>query len=368
MSAAILLAAGGTGGHLVPADALSRELRARGHEVALVTDARGTRFPGLFDGVETHVIPAASLSGVNPLRWISAFFTILKGRRAALALIRGKAIRAVIGFGGYPALPALLAGRAARLPTLVHEQNAVLGRVNRLLATRVSAVALSHGTTARVPPSARVRQTGNPVRAEVIAARDLSFAPPAPEAPFRLLVVGGSQGARILSERVPAALAGLDEGLRRRLRVTHQARAEDLSAAAEQYGAAGIEAECHSYMVDLPARMAAAHLVIGRAGASTMSELTAMGRPAILIPFAAATDDHQTANAAEFVAAHAGFALSEGQATPARIAALVEGFMESPEALSAAAAAARALGRPEAASALADLVEAEIAAQPKAGA
>lgn len=368
MSAAILLAAGGTGGHLVPADALCVELARRGHAITLVTDSRGTRFPGLFKGVDTHVIPAATLSGFNPLRWISSIATILRGRKEAARLIRAKAVRAVVGFGGYPALPALLAGRSAHVPTLVHEQNAVLGRVNRFLAPRVSAVALAYSKTERVPVSARIRHVGNPVRAEVLAARQLPFQAPAPDAPFRLLVVGGSQGARILSELVPAALSGLDEAHRRRLVVTHQARPEDLARAEEAYRASGIRAECHAYMVDLPARMADAHLLIARAGASTMAELTAMGRPAILIPFAAATDDHQAANARGFVEARAGFSLREEEAQPHRVEALVRGFMESPEALAAAATAARALGTPEAAEALADLVEAEIAAAPRAGA
>ncbi|WP_448580256.1 undecaprenyldiphospho-muramoylpentapeptide beta-N-acetylglucosaminyltransferase [Thermaurantiacus sp.] len=368
MSGAILLAAGGTGGHLVPADALCTELMRRGHAITLVTDARGTRFPGLFNGVDTRVIPAATLSGANPLRWISSLATILRGRKEAARLIREKAVRAVVGFGGYPALPALLAGRSAHVPTLVHEQNAVLGRVNRFLGPRVSAVALSYRDTGRVPASARTRHVGNPVRAEVLEAREQPFHAPSPDQPFRLLVVGGSQGARILSDFVPAALAGLDDAHRRRLIVTHQARPEDLARADEAYRASGIRAECHAYMVDLPARMAAAHLLIARAGASTMAELTAMGRPAILIPFAAATDDHQAANARSFVEARAGFALREEEAQPHRLAALVEGFMDSPEALVASAAAARALGKPDAAQALADLVEAEMAAAPRAGA
>jgi UDP-N-acetylglucosamine--N-acetylmuramyl-(pentapeptide) pyrophosphoryl-undecaprenol N-acetylglucosamine transferase len=362
MSGAVLLAAGGTGGHMVPADALSAELLRRGHPVALVTDARGTRFPGLFAGVDTHVIPAATFSGVNPLRWISSLATILKGRAAARALIRQRQARAVVGFGGYPALPALLAGRAEKLPTILHEQNAVLGRVNRLMAPRVSALALSFAETRAIPAAARTRVTGNPVRADVLAARAVPFAAPAPDAPFRLLVVGGSQGARILSNVVPEALARLPEAQRARLAVVHQARPEDLARADATYREAGIEAECLPYMADLPQRMAAAHLLIARAGASTLAELTAMGRPAILVPFAAATDDHQAANAAPFAAAGAGFVLPEADFTAARLAPLVAGFLASPEALSAAAAAAARLGQPGAVAALADLVEAEIGA------
>lgn len=360
MSGAILLAAGGTGGHMVPADALAGELRRRGRAVALVTDQRGTRFPGLFEGVPVHVIPAAGSGGASPLRWLAALRTILAGRAKARALIRETAAAAVVGFGGYPALPALLAGRAERVATLLHEQNAVLGRVNRLLARQVRALALSFAETARVPAGARMLVTGNPVRAAVVAAREAPFAVPSPGAPFRLLVVGGSQGARILSQVVPEGLALLPPAERARLAVVHQARPEDLTAADAAYRAGGIAAECLPYMADLPARMAAAHLVISRAGASTLAELTAMGRPAILVPFAAATDDHQSANARAFGAAGAGRVLAEREFTPAVLAGSVEGFLRSPESLVAAAAAARRLGRPDAAGRLADLVLAEI--------
>jgi UDP-N-acetylglucosamine--N-acetylmuramyl-(pentapeptide) pyrophosphoryl-undecaprenol N-acetylglucosamine transferase len=359
MSAAILLAAGGTGGHMVPADALGTELARRGHPVALVTDARGTRFPGLFEGVETHVVEAATF-GSNPLGWPGAVARILAGRRQARTLMQARGARAVVGFGGYPALPALLAGRAQGLPTILHEQNAVLGRVNRLMAPRVTVLALSFAETARIPVAARTLVTGNPVRASVRDARARPFDAPAPDAPFRLLVVGGSQGARILSQVVPAALATLAPAERARLSVVHQARPEDLSAADAAYRAAGIAAECLPYMADLPERMAAAHLLIARSGASTMAELTAMGRPAILVPFAAATDDHQTANAKGFVEAGAGILLAEPEFTPGRVAASVRGFLASPEALHAAAAAAHGLGVPDAAERLADLVEARI--------
>jgi UDP-N-acetylglucosamine--N-acetylmuramyl-(pentapeptide) pyrophosphoryl-undecaprenol N-acetylglucosamine transferase len=359
MSAAILLAAGGTGGHMVPADALGAELRRRGHPVALVTDARGTRFPGLFEGVETHVVEAATF-GANPFGWPRAAARILAGRRQARRLISERKARAVVGFGGYPALPAVLAGRAEGLPTILHEQNAVLGRVNRLMAPRVTVLALSFADTARVPLTAQTATTGNPVRAALLSARARPFHAPAPDQPFRILVVGGSQGARILSEVVPQALASLTPAERARLAIVHQARPEDLTAADAAYKAAGIAAECLPYMVDLPERMEAAHLLIARSGASTMAELTAMGRPAILVPFAAATDDHQTANARAFVAAGAGILLAEPDFTPSRVAASVRGFLQSPEALHAAAAAAHSLGVPDAAARLADLVETRI--------
>lgn len=363
MSLTVLIAAGGTGGHMVPAHALSEELRARGHGVLLLTDARGLRFPGLFDGVERHVLDSATAGGANPLAWAKAAAALWRGRREGRRIARAAGARCVVGFGGYPSLPGLLAGLSLKIPAILHEQNAVLGRVNRRLQGRVSAIALTYAETARLEPAHRAKThlVGNPVRASVLAARDLSWMPPAANEPFHLLVTGGSQGARILAERVPAAAAALDAPLRARLRVVQQCRAEDLSEVDARYAEAGIEAECLPYMADLPERMAAAHLVVARAGASTVAELMAVGRPAILVPFSAAMDDHQTANAAGFAAAGAGIVLPEAEAVPNRLAGHLAGFMGSPESVAAAAAAARTLGRPDAAARLADLVEMEAA-------
>ncbi|MGL6044341.1 MAG: UDP-N-acetylglucosamine--N-acetylmuramyl-(pentapeptide) pyrophosphoryl-undecaprenol N-acetylglucosamine transferase [Sandaracinobacteroides sp.] len=365
MSLSVLIAAGGTGGHMIPAHALSEELIRRGHRVTLLSDARGLRFPGLFQQAERHELASATASGLNPIAWARAGVAILQGRRDGMRIARSAKADAVVGFGGYPSLPGLLAGIALGLPCILHEQNAVLGRVNRRLQGKVSAIALTYADTARLDPAARRRthHTGNPVRAEILAARDAPFATPAPKDAFRLLVVGGSQGARILSQLVPSAVAGLGSGQRARLKVTQQCRPEDLSTVAEAYAASGVEADCHSYMADLPVRLAASHLVISRSGASTMAELMAVGRPAVLVPFAAATDDHQTANAAGFVAAGAGVLLSEAQANAAKLTGDLMGFMGSPEVLGAAAAAARALGIPDAAARLAELVEAEVQAR-----
>ncbi len=364
MSLSVLIAAGGTGGHMIPADALAAELRRRGHRVTLLTDRRGLRFPGLFDGVESHVVESATASGANPLRWLQALLAICKGRRRGRAIARDVAADAVVGFGGYPSLPGLLAGASLGLPAVLHEQNAVLGRVNRRLQGRVSAVALSYRRTARLSPAGegKAKFTGNPVRASILAGRERPFQSPLSDQPFQLLVVGGSQGARVLSELVPQAVLALAEEQRRRLRLVQQCRPEDLSAVSARYEEAGVEAECLPYFADFPERLANAHLLISRAGASTMAELTAVGRPAILIPYAAAMDDHQTANAAGFVAAGAGFQLAEAEATPAKLAGLIRGFLGSPEALQGAAAAAKALGVPDAAARLADLVEHEVEA------
>jgi UDP-N-acetylglucosamine--N-acetylmuramyl-(pentapeptide) pyrophosphoryl-undecaprenol N-acetylglucosamine transferase len=362
MSLSVLIAAGGTGGHMIPAHALSEELMRRGHRVTLLTDARGLRFPGLFERADRHVLDSATASGLNPIRWARAGLAIWKGAREGKRIARAANADAVVGFGGYPSLPGILAGVGLGLPAILHEQNAVLGRVNRHLQGRVSAIALTYAETARLDPGfrAKSRHTGNPVREAILAARAAPFAAPAPDQPFNLLVVGGSQGARILGSLVPQAVANLPQPQRARLRVTQQCREEDLSVVAEAYRAAGVQADCQTYMADLPQRLAAAHLVISRSGASTMAELMAMGRPAVLIPFAAATDDHQTANAAGFVAAGAGMLLPEAGATAAKLTGDLLGFMGSSEVLNAAAAAARTLGIPDAAGRLADLVEAEV--------
>lgn len=364
MSLSVLIAAGGTGGHMIPAHALSDELMRRGHKVTLLTDARGLRFPGLFTLVDKHVLESATASGLNPIAWVKALVSIWKGRSEGRRIAKSAEASAVVGFGGYPSLPGLLAGASLGLPSLIHEQNAVLGRVNRRLQGRVSAVALSYAGTARLDASAEAKavHTGNPVREAILAARDAGFDAPAPDQPFRLLVVGGSQGARILSQLVPAAVAALPLAERARLKILQQCRAEDLSAVDAAYKAAGVSADCVTYMEDFPTRLAEAHLVVSRAGASTMAELMAMGRPAILIPFAAATDDHQTANAAGFVAAGAGFLMAEADATVAKLSGMLSGFLDSPEALQQAATAARGLGVPDAAARLADLVEKEVRA------
>lgn len=364
MSLSVLIAAGGTGGHMIPAHALSDELIRRGHKVTLLTDARGLRFPGLFALVDKHVLESATASGLNPIAWVKALVSIWKGRAQGRQIAKSAQASAVVGFGGYPSLPGLLAGASLGLPSLIHEQNAVLGRVNRRLQGRVSTVALSYASTARLDAAgeAKAVHTGNPVREAILAARDSGFRAPAHGEPFRLLVVGGSQGARILSQLVPAAVAALPEAERRRLKLVQQCRPEDLSAVDTTYKAAGVDAQCVTYMEDFPRQLAEAHLVVSRAGASTMAELMAMGRPAILIPFAAATDDHQTANAAGFVAAGAGFLLTEAGATAAKLTGLLMGFMDSPEALEQAANAARSLGVPDAAARLADLVEKEVRA------
>lgn len=349
-----VLAAGGTGGHMMPAHALGAELVRRGHGVALITDARGMRFPGLFEGVETHVLPAGRLGG-GLFGYLRAGRSILAGRSEARRLFRSERPAAVMGFGGYPALPSLLAAFADKMPTAVHEQNAVLGRVNRLVAGRVNAVATAYPDVQRA--KGNVRLVGNPVREEVLALRDQPYPPLDTEGPFRVLVTGGSQGASILSEVVPEGLGLLPPLFRNRLQVTHQARAEDIERVRARYAELGIPAELATYLPDLPERLGRAHLVIARSGASTVAELAAAGRPAVLVPFAAATDDHQTYNARELVAAGGARAIPQGQFTAAELAKQMEKLGLEPAALANAARRAWSVGRPNAVRDLADLIE-----------
>jgi len=353
-----VLAAGGTGGHMVPAASLAAELGRRGHRVALVSDERGVRFPGLFDGVQTHILPAGRLSG-GPLGWARAGQAMWRGRAMAIELLQHFKPSAVVGFGGYPALPTLLAAFHHKIPTAVHEQNAVLGRVNRLVASRVNAIATSFETVERLKETWRGKThlVGNPVRDSIIALREKPYPVLEEDGIFRVLVTGGSQGASVLSQVVPDGLSLLPVSFRRRLQVTHQARIEDIDAARAKYAELSIAADLATYLPDLPEHLAWAHLVIARAGASTLSELTCAGRPAILVPLPSATDDHQTVNAREMTAAGGARTIDQRNFTPVELAKQMQRLGLDPSALQNAAARARSCGRPDAARDLADLVE-----------
>lgn len=353
-----VLAAGGTGGHMVPAHALAAELIARGNRVALITDERGARIPGLFDGVETHLLPAGRLTG-GPIGWLKAWRNIRAGREMARTFYEGFRPSAVVGFGGYPALPAVLAAFRSGIPAAVHEQNAVLGRVNRLLARKVAAIATSYPDVQRLNPryADKVTLVGNPVRAEVAALRDEPFPMLDEDGVFRLLVTGGSQGASVLSKVVPEGLGLLPVGFRRRLQVTQQCRPEDITAVRAQYAALGIPADLATYLPDLPERLAWSHLVIARAGASTIAELTEAGRPAILVPLPSATDDHQTVNVREMVAAGGARSIPQDKFVPVELAKQMQKLAIEPGALENAARRAWGCGRPNAVRDLADLVE-----------
>jgi UDP-N-acetylglucosamine--N-acetylmuramyl-(pentapeptide) pyrophosphoryl-undecaprenol N-acetylglucosamine transferase len=353
-----VLAAGGTGGHMIPAHALAEELRGRGHGVLLVTDERGTRFPGIFEQVPVHVLPAGRLGG-GPIGWLKALSAVARGRAEAKRLYREHRPDAVIGFGGYPAFPALLAASALRIPTILHEQNAVIGRVNRLLAGEAEAIGTAYGRIERLKPKYRDKAVlvGNPVRAEIARLGELPFPPFDASAPLKILVTGGSQGASVLGQIVPAGLGMLAASLRHRLQVVQQCRPDDIERVRGHYAELGIPAELMTYIEDMPAKLADAHLVIARAGASTIAELTVAGRPAILVPFAAATDDHQTANARELVEAGGARAIAQSAFTPEVLARQIEALAMDPVALDNAAARALSVGRPHAARDLADLAE-----------
>ncbi len=351
-----LLAAGGTGGHMIPAHALAEELMRRGHRVALVTDARGAKIPGLFGGVDVHVLPAGRLGG-GVLGWIKAARGIWAGRRAARALIREFEPAVVVGFGGYPALPALLAALSLKLPTALHEQNAVLGRVNRLLARRVDALATAYRQVDRLPAKIEPIVVGNPVRAEVLALRDQPYPPLSEDGIFRVLVTGGSQGASVLSTVVPDALGMLPIVLRQRLQVTQQCRPEDIEKVRARYADLDIPADLATYLGDLPERLGWSHLFVGRSGASTIAELTAAGRPAILVPLPSAMDDHQTANAREMAATGGARSIPQARFTAVELAKQMQKLALEPGALENAARRARDAGYPNATADLADLVE-----------
>ena len=353
-----VLAAGGTGGHLIPAFALAVELERRGHHAALITDDRGNRLPGRPHTLVSHVLPAGRF-GKNPLHWPKGLEAIFEGKRMALRLFESFQPSAVIGFGGYPSMPALWAATSAGIPSVIHEQNAVLGRVNRLLASRVDAIATSYREVARLKDkfAGKAHLVGNPVRAEVLALRDQPFPAFTPEGLLRVLVTGGSQGAGILSAVVPDGLAMLPPALRGRLQVTQQCRAEDIEAVRARYAGHEIPAELGTYFEDMASRLADSHLFIGRAGASTVAELTAVGRPAILVPLPIATDDHQAANTREICALGGARMIRQERFTAVELAKQIQAIAMNPETLATAAHAAWNCGYPGAVSDLADLVE-----------
>ena len=353
-----LLAAGGTGGHLFPAEALAEALAGRGLIVELATDERAERYGKRFPARQIHVIASETLRSRNVVALART------GAIMSLALLRAYLLlgrikpAVVVGFGGYPTLAPVLAATLRHIPTLIHEQNAVMGRANKLLAPRVSTIATSFpGVLDHAPQlAAKAAHTGNPVRPAVIAAAAMPYPALAADGLVRLLVFGGSQGARVMSEIVPAAIERLDPALRIRLLVAQQARGEDLAQVREIYGRLRISAEVAPFFPDLPARIAAAHLIVARSGASTVAELAVIGRPAILVPLPHALDQDQQANAAVLEDAGGAIRLPQDDFTPARLAAEITALAAEPHRLTAMATAARSAGAIDAAERLADLV------------
>lgn len=343
---------------MFPAEALAHELAARGWSVHLATDERAGRFAGQFPAVAIHPIRSATFGSKNPLALAKAFWKIWSGVRQASALIGRLRPAVVVGFGGYPTLPPLYAATRRGVPTLVHEQNAVMGRANRALAGRVTAIAGGFLPQDESAAGLKTVTTGNPVRPAVLEAAKVAYNASGASEPFRLLVFGGSQGAQFFSDAVPAAVALLPEDQRKRLVVIQQARAEDADKVKAAYAKLGMKADVSPFFTDMAARIAAAHLVISRSGASTVSEISVIGRPALLVPYPHALDHDQAANAAALAAAGGAEVHPQSSLSAERIAGLVGALMDDPERLTAMAAAARSAGEPDATRLLADLTEA----------
>ena len=350
----ILLAAGGTGGHLFPAAALAGALIKRGAEAELATDSRALKFGGDFPARAIHAFPAATITDAGVLAKARASLTLGAGLAAAALKLRRIRPRAVVGFGGYPTVPPLLAAWLLRIPAILHEQNAVMGRANRFLSPRVDLIACGFPGLKGVD-QAKIRVTGNPVRPSVIAAAAIPY-PEHVGQRLNLLVTGGSQGARVMADVVPAAIALMNPDERQWIRLTQQARGEDSSRVAAACARMSFPVEIAEFFPDLPARIAAAHLIIGRAGASTVSELAVIGRASVLVPFPHALDQDQAANAAALAKSGGAIVVPQNEFTPERLAEILRGALAAPARLEAAAAAAKSVGVPDAAERLADLV------------
>lgn len=353
----ILLTAGGTGGHVFPAEALAGELMKRGCRLAFITDRRGQAYGGVLGGIETFRVRAGGIAGRGLSARILAAIDLGLGSLQAMALLLRLKPSVVVGFGGYASLPAMLAAWLLRLPSMLHEQNAVLGRANRLLASKVKRIAASFSHVRFLDQAdSRVKRTGMPVRPAILAERGKPYPPIVENGPLSILVMGGSQGAKALSEIVPDALSRLPDGLRSRLKISQQSRPESLAVSRACYMRAGIDAVCEPFFADIPARLASAHLVISRAGASSVAEIACVGRPALLIPYPHAIDDHQTGNAQELDEAGGGWLMREENLSAESLAGRLAQILSNPGTLARSAACAQAVGEPLAAKRLADLV------------
>ena len=352
----MIMAAGGTGGHMFPAQSLAEAMLAKGWRVKLSTDERGARYTGGFpEAVQVDVVPSATFAHGGILTKLRVPFRIWAGRSAARKSMKADPPTVVVGFGGYPAIPAMMAAKSLNRPTVIHEQNGVLGRVNQVFAKRVDRVACGTWPT-ELPEGVEGTYVGNPVRQAILNKHGADYIGPG-DYPMSILIMGGSQGATILSKVVPAALALLPDDLRQHVRVSHQARPEDMDMVEQAYSAAGISADVQSFFTDVPARMSEAQLVITRSGASTVADVSVIGRPSILVPLAAAIRDEQTANAKQLVDAGAAILLPEPDFTPENLKAEVEGVLTHPDIASQMAAAALQCARPSATSDLVQLIE-----------
>lgn len=357
----IILAAGGTGGHMFPAAALKQELIARGHEVTLITDSRGYHYKEYFEDIKIRKVNSVTFSNLGLFGKIFALPAVIRSISDAKVILKNmkRPPGIVVGFGGYPSLPAVKAALALRIPTCIHEQNAVMGRVNRHLAKSVDAVALSFEKTrkAKLERYNQVIVTGNPVREEIVELGDKFYPDIGEERIFRILVIGGSQGASIFSDVVPQAISTLPRALQRRLQITQQCRAEDIDRVREIYADTKIAVELSTFITNIPQCMEWSHLVISRAGASTIAELTAAGRAGILVPYPHATDDHQTENAREMVLSGGAWLFNQKEFNAAQLAKLLQRLAKRPRDVWRASEDARKIGKPYATKDFADLVE-----------
>ena len=354
----IMLAAGGTGGHLFPAEALGVALMKRGARVRLVTDSRAVQYGGLFSRDMFDVVPSETVRGRTPWALARTGAMLAAGGVMALALLQRLKPRAVVGFGGYPTLPPLIAAKLLGIPTIIHDANAVMGRANRLLSRRASAIATSlPGVLDHEPALAnKTTVTGTPMRPSILAAAGVPYSAPGATGPLRLLIVGGSQGARIMSEIVPGAVERLEPSLWSRLQLVQQVRDEDMARVRAAYDRLKVHAELAPFFGDLPSHLAASHLIVSRSGAGTVAELAAIGRPSILVPRPGAIDQDQFANAGVLQQAGGAIRIAQSEFTPDRLASEISALAAEPARLINMANAARAVGKLDAAERLADLV------------
>ncbi len=358
MSAPIIIAAGGTGGHFFPAEALAAELQGRGHIVALMTDARsGAGNSAVFAKCERFVLSGSGIAGRGAVKAAKSALALAAGTLQARRILRRLRPSAIVGFGGYPTVAPVLASRSLlhRPRVLLHEQNAVLGRANRAMNRFATGLALSFADTTRVPRSAACHVTGNPVRPAVVALAAAAYVPGGDI--FNLLVLGGSLGARVFSTVIPDAIGRLPDDVLKRMRITQQCRAEDLGQVRSAYAALGVAADLAPFFADVAQRLEAAHLVIARAGASTVSELAAIGRPSILVPLPSAIDDHQRANALALADVGGAWMMHQSIFTAVDLAEFLAPLIAEPNLLAPLAKAASGFSRIDAAARLADLVE-----------
>lgn len=357
-AASIVLTAGGTGGHLFPAHALASELIRRGYDVDLITDTRTGYVGNDFPGRAVHRVPAATFQGRSPIEAIKMVATNSNGFKMAYDIYGDVKPKAVVGFGGYPTVPPMLASLARGIPSMIHEQNSVMGRANRFLAPMVKAIAISFDDTKFLEGKLTDKSyvTGTPLRAAVLELRGGTYQPPQPGQPLNLLCFGGSQGAKFFSDIMPVSLQLLPQELRDRLMVVQQCREEDIDRVFDAYEVAGVAAELSTFFEDLPYRMAGAHLVVCRSGATTVAELSALGRPAVLVPLPHAVDNDQLENATRFEKAGAGWCFEQSIMTPERLAGTLRRLFEEPATLARAASRSKSLARYDAVVRLADLV------------